>query len=121
MPLTPDQIPLSNDLTEAADKLDTPSLVIKSNGLPHATYIALTDGTKLGLIQSVNWGMDVQGRSFCTVTTCAAPAELRVLAKDVRLYVRPAAGYHPFRYLWDWYSTKLARWIHPSAAPLSSI
>lgn len=107
----PEQIPLSNHVTDAADKLETPSLVIRSDGTPIGTNVALTDGTKLGIVQSVEWALTVQGYATCTVTTMATPAQLKTLGRDTTIALRPAADYHPVRYLWDWYTTKVWRWF----------
>jgi hypothetical protein len=105
-PTQPSDIPLSNEVTAAAAALETPSLVVRSSGYPNNTVISLTNGTKLGLVQDIQWSMNVHGLAQAVVTTTATPAEFKALARDVTIQVRPAIGYHPFTYLWDWYATK---------------
>lgn len=119
--IAPEDIPLSNHATDAAaNQLGTPSLVIRSDGTPSNTHIALTDGTKLGLIQSVTWGLTLQGYSTAIIETLATPSDLKVLAKHTTVMVRPAPGYHPFRYLWDWYAAKVGRWLNEPSVKASA-
>lgn len=104
-------LPLSNDLTRAADELSTPSVVIRSDGTPVGTTVKMTTGQSLGLVQSISWNVTVGQIASCVITSVATPAEVKALARDTTVLVRPAAGYHPFRYLWDWYVAKASSWI----------
>jgi len=108
--MTSSDVPLSNDVTDAAAAYGTPSLVVRSDGSPIRTTIELTDGTKLGLVQNIAWSMDINGYATATVVTKATPAEFKVLARDARYEVVPALGYHPLCYLWDYYATKAYLW-----------
>ncbi len=96
--------PTSNRLTETVTKQDpnTATIRIESNGTPEMTRIRLSDGRSLGLIQRASWSMEVGDYARLTVETLAAPADLSVLLKDATIIVRPASGYGPFQYLWDW-------------------
>lgn len=105
------EIPFSNNVTQGAEKVGTPSLIIRSDGTPSNTSISLTNGTKLGLIQSAVWALSLTGYATCVIETIATPGEFKALAKDVTVNVRPAPGYHPFQYLWDWYSAKFSLWF----------
>mgnify|MGYP001595893680 CR=1 FL=1 len=108
----PIDIPLSNHAIEGSSALaKTPSLVIRSDGLPHNTHVELTDGTKLGLIQGILWNLRVDGYATCVIETIATPGEFRALAKNTVITTRPSLGYHPLRYLWDWYATKVSSWV----------
>ena len=102
---------LSNDITRAADELSTPSITIRSDGTPVNTLIKMTNGQSLGLVQSISWNVSLGDVASCTITSVATPAEVKVLARNTTMLIRPAAGYHPFRYLWDWYVAKASLWI----------
>lgn len=93
--------------TEGSDAYVT----ITSNGTPQMTSVVVSTGQKLGLVQGVQWRMDIDGLAYLTVDTIATPAEVKALLKDTTLEVRPKPGYHPIRYLWDWYTTKVALWL----------
>jgi hypothetical protein len=103
--------PLSNNATEAADKLDTPAVLIRSDGTPTGTSVELTTGVKLGLVQKVIWGLDLKDYATCIIETIATPGEFKVLQRDTEVRVTPAPGYHPLRYLWDWYTAKFSSWL----------
>ena len=38
-------------------------------------------------------------------------SDLKTLLNDTTVYVLPAPGYHPLRYLWDWYSFKIGQFF----------
>jgi hypothetical protein len=94
--------PLTNHVTQAATDNGQPYITITSNGTPELTKIALSDGRDLGLIQSATWTLSIGEYASCHIETIASPAELKVWLKDTSISVRPAPGYNPFRYLWDW-------------------
>lgn len=116
----PSNIPLSNSITEAAAANETPSIVVRSSGKPNDTFVELTNGTKLGLIQKVEWELSVTDYSRCVVTVIATPAEFKALAKNSTVKVQPAPDYHPLRYLWDWYATKVSLWLNRPKSNSSS-
>lgn len=102
--------PLSNHVTAAATENGTPSVVLRSDGTPAGTTVKLTNGIGLGLVQSVSWDLSVTGYATCVITTLVTPAEFKALARDTEVLIRAAPGYHPLRYLWDWYATKAWLW-----------
>ncbi len=93
---------LTNHVMDAATANGQPFISLTSNGTPAMTEIRLSDGRSLGLVQSATWSLDVTSYASCCVETMASPAELKAFLKDTTLRVRPAAGYNPLRYLWDW-------------------
>ena len=105
------EIALTNNATQGADKIGTPSVVIHSDGIPSNTRVELTDGTKLGLVQGVLWNLRLDDYATCIIETIATPGEFQAFAKHTTVLVRPAPGYHPWRYLWDWYTSKFHRWF----------
>ena len=104
-------IPLSNNVTQGASYANTPSVVIRSDGTPINTSVILTNGTKLGLVQGILWNLRIDGYSTCVIETVASPGEFKALARDTTITVCPTPGYHPWRYLWDWYSIKAHKWV----------
>ncbi len=111
MSTTPPIIPLSNDAVKGSAQLGTPSIVVRSDGTPTGTFVELTNGVSLGLVQNIQWELDISGYAQCVVTSVATPGEMKALLKDTTVCVRPAKGYHPWRYLWDWYIAKASTWI----------
>ncbi len=95
-------VPLSNHVTEAANQAGHPTVTIRSHGTPEMTSIDLSDGRSLGLIQSATWSVSLTDYARATIETILPPADLKVLLRDTTILVRPAPGYNPFRYTWDW-------------------
>lgn len=113
-------IALTNNATQGADQIGTPSVTIRSDGVPSNTQVELTDGTKLGLVQGILWSLRLDGYATCVIETIATPGEFRALAKNTTILVRPAPSYHPLHYVWDWYTAKFHRWFsafHKVPAP----
>jgi hypothetical protein len=106
-PAAPSPSP-TNYVTDATTRLGNDYLSIVSNGVASGSKVNLSDGSALGIVQRVEWSLDVGGVAKAVVTTFASPGDLRALVSDTTLLVRPAPGYHPLRYLWDWYAAKLA-------------
>jgi len=112
LPMTPDTFtPLSNNATEAADKINTPSVLVRSDGTPVGTSVELSNGVKLGLVQDIVWGLGLDSYARCVITTIATPIEFKTLQSNTDVRIIPAIGYHPFRYLWDWYAAKASSWL----------
>lgn len=94
--------PLVNEVTEGSVRNGCPYITITSHGQPNLTKAQLSDGRSLGLVQSIDWHIDLGTFASCSIETIASPAELKVWLQDTTINVRPAPGYGPFRYLWDW-------------------
>ena len=83
---------------------------IESDGTIEQSRVRLSTGQSLGLIQSVAWSFDVRdGLSRAVIETSVTPGDLKVLARNTVLALRPAPSYHPIKYLWDYYATKVWR------------
>jgi hypothetical protein len=111
MSTTPPIIPLSNDAVKGSAQLGTPSIVVRSDGTPTGTFVELTNGVSLGLVQNIQWELDISGYAQCVVTSMATPAEIKALMRDTTVRVQPMVDVHPWRYLWDWYVAKASIWL----------
>ena len=94
--------PLTNHVTDAATKNGQPFIRIISDGTPQMSAIELSDHRSLGLVQGMVWTISIGDYARCHIETIASPAELVVLLADTSIDVRPAPGYNPFQYLWNW-------------------
>ena len=99
---------ISNRFTDATAKNGNQFVSVLSDGTAAGTTIVTSTGRNLGLVQSAKWELSVEGEARLTIETLFSPAELKTTLKDTILLVRPAPQYHPFRYLYDWYATKVA-------------
>ena len=99
-----------NHVTEAVTKMDKEfiSIVATGGARPYETQLVMSNGKNLGCVQSATWSLSVGDYARLNIETIAAPAELKAFLRDTTLHVRPAATYHPLRYLWDYYVTKAA-------------
>lgn len=120
--ITLSEPPLSNHATDATVARAKDYLIIASDGTARGSVVRRSDGKPLGLVQSVEWrvGLD-DAMAQATIVTSATPATLRALVEDTTLLVRPAPGYHPLRYLWDWYSTKVHLLLNPESPVMTTI
>jgi hypothetical protein len=109
MTLKPDSSIPANYITDAAKANGDRYLYVTSDGNPVNSHIRLSDGTNLGLVQSVKWELSVNGYSKCVVETIASPAELATLMRDTTVVVRLQDK--PLRVLWAYYSTRAREWF----------
>lgn len=108
--------PTSNYVMDAAAQATEGTNVyvsLTSDGTANVTTVNVSSGLSLGLVQGVVWKLNTEsGLAHLLVDTVAAPADVKALLKDTLVEVRPKPGYHPFRYLWDWYATKVWLWFN---------
>lgn len=61
--------------------------ILSKNGRPGDTNVTLSDGTNLGLVQSINWSIELGGLSKCKIETIMSPAELISLQQNTEVTV----------------------------------
>lgn len=87
------------------------ALIVKSpTGHPGDASIRLSSGESVGVVQSLDYHLEINEQATCTLSTILDNVELAALQSNTTVKVIPSG--HPLTYVWTYYTGKARRLWH---------